>query len=212
MNTYYKIGILILSVVIIGGLSWFLFLRPDTTVTNQPQPKDLNEILTDLSGRNSNEFVRNENSGPLPPLEVTPTGANLSPLSPEEQAQQVVKEAASRFVERWGTYSNETDLSSLRALSDSMTPRMQPFIDDYIYNIRADHPYQDGYYGLTTKAATMAIEDFDINATSLNVLIGTRREESLPTGDVKAYNQEVRVELQLLDDAWQVNSVYWLDE
>lgn len=212
MNTYYKIGILVAAVVIIGGLLWFAFLQPDTAPSQPTGAKDVNQILTELTGKSSSQFISNRAAGPGPPIPITPTGVNLAPLTPEELAQSEIKEAASRFVERWGTYSNETDLSSLRALESSMTSQMQSFTDAYINDIRTQYPYQDGYYGITTKAAGVAINNFDINAVRVDVSVAARREETMQNGDVNAYNQNVEVELQKSGETWLVNSVFWLAE
>jgi hypothetical protein len=212
MNTYYKIGILVAAVVIIGGLLWFAFLRPEPAPQETRQPQNLDQVLTDLSGNNPNQFIVNQEATDQPPLVVEPTGVDLAELSPEEQASQKAQVAAKNFVERWGTYSNQTNLGHLRELSGNMTQKMQAYVEDYINQIRASHPYQDGYYGITTRAAAANIDNFNVNASQLEVLVAARREETQPNGEVRAFNQDVRVKLIKSGEDWLVDSVYWIAE
>lgn len=209
MSTYYKIAIVVLALVLLGVIAWFFLLRPASFIPGEPQ--NLDDILTAISGQNSNQFISNTNSQVVTSGSVEPSGVDLAIPSIQEQTQVDIENRIQFFVEQWGTYSNQTDLSNLLSLAPLMTGSMQGFIDDYQNSIRQEYPYLAGYFGITTKVIVVTIDDYSSESTSLMATVGTRRtQKNVET--TQTINQEAWVVLRQIGGEWLVDSVVWLNE
>ena len=193
MPTSRKIIILVSGLVLIGLAFWLIILRPsgdgDSVQTNGRQP-------------NSNsETIQPENSQPK-------IIEQLQPLSAQEREERELEVFITQFIERWGSYSNQDDFTSIRDLSSQGTRRLQGFIDSYISDLQSAHPYQQGYFGLSTKVVTVELAGFSLGASRFSSLVGTRREESVGSQN-RSFNQEVEVRLIKSGGDWFVDGVFW---
>lgn len=212
MNRYYIIAIIVLAVVILGGVLWFFTLRPDPVTPAVEPNKNLDDILSTISGNAPDQFVRNPAAITEGGSAPVPTRIELVPLTPEEEAEQTIEKTVARFVERWGTYSNQTNFSNIRSLDSLMTQSMENSIETYISSIQREHPYQEGYYGVTTKVVSVKVEEFSLESTDLTVIVGTRRDETRLDGTTDTFNQHAEVQITQGSGTWLVSSLVWLDE
>ena len=212
MNIYYKIGILVFGLIILGGALWFFIFHSGSISQNNAQPKSVNQILADLSGNDPNAFVANTgtsfsnantNAGTSAPT------VKLEPLSAEQLAAADLENKIARFIERWGTYSNQSDFSSLKSLDPQMTSKMQSFVEFYIDQIKQDQPYQAGYYGITTKSVAVDLGNFNSGLRFTKAEVGTRRVETIGDAESNTFNQNVTVDLVKVNNEWLVDGVFW---
>lgn len=213
MNIYYKIGILVSGVIILAGAMWFFVFRSSSTSQNTAVPKDINQILADLSGNDPSQFVRNTGASSANKSNVNPGESepkvNLKPLSSEQLAEAELENLVARFIERWGTYSNQSDFSNLKSLDFQMTSKMKRFIETYVDQIKQDHPYQKGYYGVTTRSVAVDLGSFNSGLSFVKASVGTRRTETIGASEPKAFNQNATVDLVKINSEWLVDGVFW---
>jgi hypothetical protein len=110
------------------------------------------------------------------------------------------------FVERYGSYSNESDFANIKdvlpLMTNSFAKNSQKFIDST--------PTPEGYYGVTTRVITVKVDGIKEDAESGSVLITTQREESKDSSE----NSEVKYQDVLIDfvkeaGVWKVDSATW---
>lgn len=123
--------------------------------------------------------------------------------------EEQLKRTASLFVERFGSYSNQSNFSNVSDLKIYMSNNMKKWADDFVEknNIERDISV---YYGITTKAISQKIESIDEDAGNSAILVNTLRRES--GGDLSEDNsfyQEVLVKFVLEKGFWKVDSANW---
>lgn len=210
MNSYYKIGIIVFGFIILLGAMWFVLFRDTTPGPEKQEPKTFDQILTDLT-----KDKGNTGSGEVvvvdPGVQPNYDEVNLDPMSPEEAAQLEIRQTAIRFIERWGTYSSQSTLDNIKSLDSSMTEKLRAYSEQYMTQIRNDHPYQDGYYGITTKVATFDMLNIDLSAGSAELHVNTRREETIKNAEPVAFTQDAEIHLKRVSGTWLVDGVFWED-
>jgi len=210
MSTQRKVIIFVAGLVILIIALWLIIFRPAPPPerTNQAQ---LGEILEALS--EPAELAPLETSGNGAPAAAQDSGRRpiverLVPLNTLELEAQELEILVRDFVERWGSFSNQNDFASILELKDLMTSRLQEYSDTYINDLRQEHPYAQGYFGITTQAAVIELEPLQSQASSLSALVKTRRQESTDTS-TRDYSQDIELELFRVGERWLVAGVYW---
>jgi hypothetical protein len=215
MNIYYKIGIVISGFIILAGALWFFVFGFGSSGPDTSQPRNVNQILADLSGNDPNTFVRNTGTGitnnPNTNSDTKELKVDLIPLSSEQLAEAELEDFVARFIERWGTYSNQSDFSSLKSLDSQMSSKMRNFIDSYTDQIKQDYPYQNGYYGITTRSVAVDLGNFNSGLSFTEASIGTRRTETMGSAESSTFNQDVTVDLIKINNEWLVDGVFWVE-
>ncbi len=111
------------------------------------------------------------------------------------------------FVERYGSYSNESDFANIKdvlpIMSEAFANRSQSFIDN---NVAPEE-----YYGVTTRVISVKADDIDDGSEVGSAIITTQKEETKDSPQ----NSEVRyqeIELEFVKEAgvWKVDSANWL--
>jgi hypothetical protein len=120
-----------------------------------------------------------------------------------------VGKMAASFAERFGTYSNQANFSNMLDLKIFMSRNMQTWSDGYV--AKQSKKNNDIYYGITTKAVTTEILDFNNESGQASVLVQTRRLEAMmTTGNTsRTFNQDILIKLIKENDAWKIDSAYW---
>lgn len=147
------------------------------------------------------------NTSALPAAPVTPSVQ----LTPDEQvkmrAQDEVRRVAVMFGERFGTYSNQSDLSGLKDMYPAMTDSMKIWLQNYIAAQMKNFAGADSYSGVTTRVISSAFRIFDPAKGVSEMLLITQREQSGTSAQV--YYQNLTVALKRASDSWKIDSAYW---
>jgi hypothetical protein len=192
MSTSRKIIIFIAGLLLLGLAFWLIIFRPRPPAT----------VVTPGAGSAPSAEVGQINETEPQIIE------QLQPLTETERESQALQNFVVQFVERWGTYSNQTDLSNLTSLKKDASGRFADFIDVYINEIRTNQPYQSGYYGITTRVGTVELANFTNSASSMTATAITRREET--SGDnTRGFNQTAEVRLVKNGGQWLVDAIFW---
>lgn len=205
--------IIISAFVILFGVIYVVF------VNDYFYKKNTDENLTD------NEQVpkivdtanTNQNSNPKTIREIT-----LDPMDSSSQTKAVDKvqsdkndlsRIATSFAERFGTYSNQSNFSNITSLKIFMSKEMKKWSDQYIANQKKNNSDSSIYYGITTKAATAEIQDYDEDKGIANILVITRRREAVGTTNnlSNVFTQNIGIDFIKEDGGWKVNQASWLE-
>lgn len=163
---------------------------------------------------NTNTTITNV-SEPVPPVtNTTPTLTNvnvpLQPVVPASPKQEELERMAAAFAERYGSYSNQTNFSNLESLLVFMTQPFQRETKVFVAGERAKDQDTSVYYGLTTKATSIATQSFNESRGSASFLVQTHRKEAIgTTSNVRSYDQAILIEMRREGGAWKVSRATW---
>lgn len=125
-----------------------------------------------------------------------------------ELTQGDLKSLAFSFAERFGSYSNQANFSNLKDLKLYMTEDMKDWTDNYIKEKNKEE-YSGEYYGITTKAITGQVNNFDPETGEAEVVVTTQRRENNPQGEDEVFTQKVTIKFQQVSGEWKVNDASW---
>lgn len=172
-------------------------------------------ILT-LVNRRSNiptNTIANESIN-VPVNESLPSGQTIINAVPEKKVttedikvatgETVVKNLTKNFVERFGSYSLESNFSNFDEIEDLVTPTVASWLKTYPQDLRKKLPA--GFTGVTTLALSQKVESLTDTEASLSV--STQREETV-NGATRVYYQDMKVNLVFTNGQWLVDGAYW---
>ena len=113
------------------------------------------------------------------------------------------------FVERFGSYSNQSEYENLQELLSFMTPRMRTWAEGKIRERQAGET-PSLYTGVTTKALAHKVTSLNEQAGQAEFLVSTQRRESVGSaGNSKVFTQDIIVKLVKEDSVWLVDGAFW---
>lgn len=115
---------------------------------------------------------------------------------------------ARTFVERFGSYSSETDFANVDDVMKLATPTYQNELDALVNSYRRQFDAEAGYTGVSTQVISMKTVTETEAATTF--LVTTQREEAVGTpGNTTLRYQDAQVDLVKSGDNWLVNDLTW---
>ncbi len=115
---------------------------------------------------------------------------------------------ARSFVERFGSYSSESDYVNVDDVKNLATPAFQSELDTLVRQFRSQTDPSDGYTGISTRIIT--IQPTVETDTNMTFLITTQRQEAIGNpGNASIRYQDVEVELVKSGDSWLINALTW---
>ena len=197
--TVFAVGFV--AIVVVFWLVMFRSTSVDYTLVNR-EPKSFEQVLDDLVSEEAKVQV---GSRPI----VRNVQQNRQ-TNPTKEAEDELRNFVRNFVERFGTYSNMTDFSSVLSLKSDMVKESQGFVDDYVEDIKRKYPYRSGYYGVTTLAPSVNPINFTLLADRVEVEVSTRRQVTSDSdSESSVYTQKVEIVAVKQGDEWKIKSIYW---
>ena len=156
--------------------------------------------------------------GELPESSVgQPLGiiAPIGGLSPPEATSKEKRSAdlirmAMPFVERLGSYSNQSNYKNIEDLMIYMNSEMKDWAKKEVKEGRTGRKDTSIYFGVSTEALSAQIIDFNDELGSATISVSTqRRESSGSTSNARLYYQDILVTFVKEGGAWKVNSAVW---
>ncbi|MFH0779897.1 MAG: hypothetical protein V1928_03515 [Parcubacteria group bacterium] len=148
------------------------------------------------------------------PVKTVPADSGkplTAPLPRPTEAEKTAAEAqamVNAFVERFGTYTNESGYAGLIDLKSLMTASMADWLaKSYIPKLAKDHSPAGFFYGITAKAAAARI--LDQKATTMKVQVATMRAETIGTTEAQQFLQDILLDLVKTNGRWLVDGAYW---
>jgi len=136
-------------------------------------------------------------------------GLNQGKAVSETEKQNVLF-VASSFVERFGSYSNQSNYKNLDELNVFMTASMQNWIIRYKEDLKKQNPDINTYYALETKAISTQVRSLDEKAGRGEILVKTQRQEFKNSiTNPRIFYQDILLNLVKVDNQWKINGAYW---
>lgn len=199
--------LVVVGLAVIAGVLWFVFFnqQQDQAIiqTNNAQPtRDSSASLpvNSSGGVNINIGLTN-NPAPVPPIGGSSVG----------QIKTTLTRLAASFSERFGSYSNQSDYANFEDLYDFMTPAMKSWSAEMVAELRARAKgSNDIYFGVTTKALSSNLSNFDEDNGQAEVLVkAQRREATGSTANARIYYQDIVIKLVKEKEIWKVDGAFW---
>lgn len=129
---------------------------------------------------------------------------------PKEMGEEDLKKMAALFTERYGSYSNQSNYRNMRDLEIFMTSSLQTWVENFIKQSIAKKNDASIYYGITTKAISQKVQDFDDAGGRAKILVKTQRRESTGTSvNSSSFQQEIEIGFVKEAGAWKVDKAVW---
>lgn len=152
---------------------------------------------------------------------VTLPGASsadsLQPSAPaeEQNLEADIKAIASTFVERYGSYSNQSNFENLLSARSLMTIKFRAEVDSFVRQQDGFNPSDVTlgavYEGVTTNVINVKIEELDEDLGEATALVKTQRIASkVDSSNPRPYYQDIRITLEENSDGWKIDSAQWL--
>lgn len=124
-------------------------------------------------------------------------------------SEEQLKRTASLFIERFGSYSNQSNFSNISDLKIYMTSSMKEWADDFIKKSNVDRDVSN-YYGITTKSISQKVEFLNEDLGEAIIVVNTlRRESGGSLLEDNSFYQEAVVKFALEKGFWKVNKATW---
>jgi len=139
---------------------------------------------------------------------ATATTNPLPPATPEEKKSAEAKLVALTFVERFGTFSNDSADFNVSALKPMVTDALNTWLNNtYLPQQQALYSQDKGFYRLTAIAPVAdVLEERD---GFVKFEVSAQRVETKGPDSEKKFLQNIIVELVKSNNDWLVNSAYW---
>jgi len=197
------IGIAIIGsgLIIIVGIIYIIFFydftRPEEISHSQEQAQQIETTPAQ------------EQAQGLPTTKPVIIARPSQPSKTEVSQDDLIRMAAA-FTERFGSYSNQSDYGNIRDLKIFMTLKMQDWAEDFIEQARVRETEAKIYYGITTKAITQIVKQFDQTAGQAEILVKTQRREAVgTTSNVTTFYQDIIIKFVREKGIWKVDDAYW---
>ena len=190
---YTTLIVLLLIAIALFGVFWYL--SKNANKNNVVAPIDNNALIAE------------ENKIATETPVVVPENRNiLPPVSDEEKEKAQLQQLASAFVERYGSYSNQTDFENLTDLMTFMSQSLKNWAENLIDSKRVNSNSQAPYYGVTTKVLKTEIIEFTDELVKIKV--ATQKSEMFGTDyNSKVSYEDLMVSLIKEDGVWKVNEI-----
>ncbi|MBU0614329.1 hypothetical protein KJ766_03570 [Patescibacteria group bacterium] len=136
-------------------------------------------------------------------------GGVVTPEDEMEQAFSSLPHSVARsFVERFGSFSSESDYSNIEDVKQLSTANMQSRLSSVV--IAAQNDQAQGYYGVSTRVMVIEIENQTDSSATLRIT--TQREESIdsPANTTIRY-QDIILQMVWDGQKWLVDDFTWED-
>lgn len=190
MNNKIKIILIsvLLAAIILLAVFWIL----------ARQDKDDEVILPDVVDQNQDTQPE-----PAPKPKVT-----RPQISEEDKLKAQLQKMSTAFVERFGSYSNQSDFENLEDLKPFMSRGFKIWTDDFVNENRKQADETAIYYGITTKSLKATLIDFSL--FSVKFKISTQRQEVFGASvNSNVYYQDIDMELVNEAGVWKVDKATW---
>jgi len=181
--TYTILAILIILLIV---LLWWRLLRQEEPVSVSTDVE--RESLTQPNGRGDDVAI--------------------APVIDEEQiiAQTDIQSLSRTFVERYGSFSTESEFANLVDVMPLMSERFALTTQSLINSTEQD----EEYYGVTTKVITIDVDEMDEESGVATATISTQREEAQSAvNNISVRYQTIVLTFVMEKGVWKVDSASW---
>jgi len=184
------ISIVVLLVLVIGiGLLWYGKRAPTPT----PGGETPSTTIPAAGGQNVT-------GGGAVPGAIT--GLPVQPITTEATEKNAVKQLAKVFIERYGSYSTDSDYQNIIELESLVTEKLWATLSKKIGT-----PITGSFMGMTTRAVAAALTDWKKDQSATVGLQVVQTEEK--NGGQNVLHKNIDIKFLKVKDAWLVDSFGW---
>lgn len=222
MNTKI-VGIIIIVLGLAGlfGGAYFFYMQmfyvPDEQVFIEEEEEENQEEKKEAEEQTLDDSVLKTEGGSIEKILELPERKSVVISGKEQEepeddrslTEQQLKRTASLFIERFGSYSNQSNFSNISDLKIFMTDNMKKWADNFIVNNNVDRDVSV-YYGITTRSISQRIENFDESSGEATVFVKTlRRESGGSLTEDNSFYQEAVIRFLFEKGTWKVDKATW---
>ncbi|MFA5175543.1 MAG: hypothetical protein WC430_03975 [Patescibacteria group bacterium] len=181
-----KIILIIVILVIIGGITWFL-------ISKKSQPVSENKNVINQSVNQENTADQNQIKTEKP----APTAEDLLKTDLTNQARS--------FIERYGSYSTDSDYENLKELLPTMAQPLKTETESRIQKgVKKDMAVND-FLGLTTRVISINLDKFTPNSEA--IFSAEIQEQAAHPGQTDISYKTAKLTLVKSADEWKVGEI-----
>lgn len=193
----------IIYVVFFSNFSFGDLFKKEETVVEEPvteeqttEPKTENNVVRPVINIHSKEVQEKKEQ---------------ARIEASEFGKDDLMRIARSFAERYGSYSNHSNFDNIVDLKIFMSSRMQLWADNYVAEQRKNEVGGDIYYGITTKAASEEVKEYDEDVGRATVVVKTRRRELVgSTSNISdSFDQNIVIKFVKERNAWKIDNATW---
>ncbi len=192
--------LLVLGIVGIGLILYFALFRLKEPVGPVSTTIEKEKVSLPIAEKN---LVRGKDSSFTSSLGATTTVVPLDTENNSIGSEDLARKVFS-FVERFGSFSSESQLQNIADLEIFMTDSMKKWALEY----RTANSFVSKTYRITTKALVVKESEILENEGKATFLITTQRDENNGE-EKKIFYQNIEAQLILEGNEWKFNSAYW---
>ncbi len=145
---------------------------------------------------------------PTPEPQVTSGMPEVNPEDVPPPAVVSAQTVARVFVERFGSYSSESDFANVEDVIALATPSFAIELENVLAAERRASVTGGAYYGISTFVISSKVQSESETATTL--FITTQRRESVGSpGNTTTRYQDIEVSLEKVDENWLIADYTW---
>lgn len=156
--------------------------------------------------------VKLPESAPAPivsPDDQAPAVQIAPPTAAEKQATSAAA-VARTFVERFGSFSNQSGYLSFAELAPLTTGNFGDWLNSvYLPKLKKEHAPAGYYYEISTEAPLITVVEQTMDMAEF--VITTERGEKTDTS-ARTFQQKIILKMKKVDETWRVDGAYWQNE
>lgn len=191
-----KILVILFITILILFILFVMFFR------NQRRSAEVPVVEQEITSQELPDQI--DDNGPVK-LEPRPE----EELKPMNYTAEDLKMMAFSFAERLGSYSNQASFANITELKMFMTPSMQNWADSYVTQMKKDFEYSGHYEGVSTRALTGKIIDFDAENKKAEILVHTQKTKTDDIGKEDVSQEYITIRYVYMNNKWLVDYAKW---
>lgn len=197
MSRRTKIIILVIIVLVVVAMVWILLVsRRRTTSPPPPTPAAAGPAIPSLP------------TPPAAPLSTAGAGAGGTAPLTGPAAEVGVEVLARSFVERYGSYSNQSNFENLENLYAFMTGRLRRESEAFVSKQRAVRTGVPAVYAGTT-TRVLSVKTLAKSAGEATLRAMTQRTETQAGNPPRVYYQDIELTMKNVGEEWRVDTATW---
>lgn len=140
------------------------------------------------------------------PIGLELISTTTAPLPPVQLGVVVM---ARVWAERFASWSNEDNFSNLEVVSRQATAQVKNFLKTYQQTLMTQYPVGNGYHGVTGRALSPQLVEFNDSAGTALVNVNLQLEEYSAVAQPVISTKVLELKLVKQGEQWLVNFLKW---
>ena len=211
-NKKISISIMVVVLLLLLGLIFFVFFYDFRKVKVSQDTSSQSQEINQKQQQKEEDNPAPESEKTKEPQEVSVkenSSSSVQLRNKQDLTKIDLKNMASSFAERFGSYSNHSDFNNIKNLEIFMTDSMRSWAQNMVEQERSKKSSGE-YHGITTNAIASNLQKFDKDGGEVKVEVVTQRRESQgEQGNIQTYRQNLTLTYVKREEGWKVDEAFW---